>query len=457
MSFYTGYPSFENFKNTFDSAITVVMDWFKDRYLMGDEKRVIISSTAMALRKRASGNQWSNANLPFANVFIKSIEKKVDRPWYNHLLATDGIWIPELNRKVKMLPVRINFEASLFYHNTYDLQFSTFRLMQDEHFEDRLTIPMLNEQNMEFPLFGVIDYNLNTENTFSEKEFLERNNIKVVTVDPFVDTWIIWDTPVYPTERILARIANLGTDFEYANIVLPEPPPPPPPPVPSVAGRYRVRAQFIDPDFVQYFPYIEEGSRWSFGGNDYYRVGDLNTIFDPESGNTFLEWDVESGSSGSDFSLSVGTVLTPYLWDYEFSLAFLPAQVYSVVTVASGPSIVRTAAQVTIAITYIDNSDDPWTGNVILPNRFGSPYLWWTDPLSGVVFNQKVSVLLTKDPDAAIWTGVVGAVMAYEPGEASNLSIGTVLSASNPYSASPPDPDISVTAIITSIDVTGVG
>lgn len=202
-TYFSGFPAYQNFKNTIDATVTALLDFIVDRYFMGDSSRAIISSTEMALRNRAKGNSWSNANLPFFNLGVPSVNKDVARPWYVHRLAVEGVWVPELQRKVKMLPIKISFECSLFYHNMYDVQFAMFRAIQEEHFEDRLSIPMKFENGQELNLIGILEYNLDTSPQYTEKDFLERNKIRTITLDPTVDTYVIWDVPVFPAKKIL--------------------------------------------------------------------------------------------------------------------------------------------------------------------------------------------------------------------------------------------------------------
>lgn len=202
-TYFSGFPAYQNFKNTIDATVTALLDFIVDRYFMGDSSRAIISSTEMALRNRAKGNAWSNANLPFFNLGVPSVNKDVARPWYVHRLAVEGVWVPELQRKVKMLPIKISFECNLFYHNMYDVQFAMFRAIQEEHFEDRLSIPMKFENGQELNLIGILEYNLDTNPQYTEKDFLERNKIRTITLDPTVDTYVIWDVPVFPAKKIL--------------------------------------------------------------------------------------------------------------------------------------------------------------------------------------------------------------------------------------------------------------
>lgn len=181
-----------NFRDTFTAMNIALENHYADMLFQGDNTRIVYSSTEYALRKRAKDH--SNLNLPFMNYRIDDISNGTERNWFNHQANVDGIFVPELQQKIRVNPVTISYDSTIFYHKYLDTVIGQYNLLWDDANETNLrsaaTIVIGGE---EVVLPGFLGYNMNFTPTYNENDWLERNNINTITVNFQVETFIILD------------------------------------------------------------------------------------------------------------------------------------------------------------------------------------------------------------------------------------------------------------------------
>lgn len=214
-------PSFYSdsvFRNTVYAANAALVSHFASMLLDGDASRVVYSSTEYALHRRIeTGQEWNNANLPFMNYKVESVENGVDRRWWNAVLNTDGMWISELGRKVRLTPVTISYDATLFIHRDDEMQFAMAELLWDDSNETQVPFAISIEHegtahDLGFP--AVLGYNLQYEPQFSRSDWLEQNKIHSIQINPSLETFIMkesYDAWV-PEEVVFNFARSVGED-----------------------------------------------------------------------------------------------------------------------------------------------------------------------------------------------------------------------------------------------------
>lgn len=170
---------------------------FADMLFGGDQSRVIYASNAYALRKRANGTDLSNLDLPFMNFRMTTFQEgDQGRLWFNHIANAYGLYVPELERKVRYTPVTINYEATVWYHTWIDTVFAQSELIWDASNETILK-PLLDVYGTETPVqmsfFAGLGYNLNFNPQYNENDWLTQNKISSIQVDPEFETMVFKD------------------------------------------------------------------------------------------------------------------------------------------------------------------------------------------------------------------------------------------------------------------------
>lgn len=185
------YPEVRNgsYANILYSLCIAIDAYYTSRILNNDNTRVIYCSTDYALIKRSGQNQWSNANLPFVN--YKMDEKTIGGPrnWTNFVALSQGIYIPELQQKFKIVPINIGFDSTFWAGRDDDYQYALDQLLYDASKETILEY-YLDYNGTEVKNIGILDFNLSTAIQFTENDWLEKNQIWSFSINPSVQTFL---------------------------------------------------------------------------------------------------------------------------------------------------------------------------------------------------------------------------------------------------------------------------
>jgi hypothetical protein len=181
-----------NFRNSCYCLETAIEAKYTELLLGNQTNRIIYSLNNFAFRKRASTNNNNFLDMPFMNYKIKSISNKTERPWFNFKAAVEGIYFPILNRKLRIQPITINYEATIWLARDDEMQYLYQKLIFDQAVETKVTyyIEILGQ---EIPVLGVIDYHLAYEPNYNEKDWLAKNSIHSIQLDFSVQTFYILD------------------------------------------------------------------------------------------------------------------------------------------------------------------------------------------------------------------------------------------------------------------------
>jgi hypothetical protein len=188
-------PSFYNNvrANTYKNltyALNIVLEEFLSRkYLERKLDRVIYSSTDFALVKRSSKEQWNNANLPFINYRVSNKENNGERNWATFEGASQGVFIDELKSKINFVPISISYDCTYWTNRFEDYNYISDLLLEDNALETKVPFELqYNDTLVRFP--GIMSLNLDTSPQYSETDWLEKNNMHSISINPTVQTFL---------------------------------------------------------------------------------------------------------------------------------------------------------------------------------------------------------------------------------------------------------------------------
>lgn len=195
-SFFPDYSA-GFFRNSIQSLNITVWNRYADLLFSGDLDRIVYAPSDFAFRKRAKTQPNNSLNLPFINFKIArgGINLNTDRDWKNHALATQGMWIKEIDRKVRLYPVTIAYDAKLYIHLESDAHWAFSELVWEDALETKLEPSVAfidqNEEEQIYKNIGVLSMSLNFESEYNENDWLKENKIRVIEINPSFQTFFI--------------------------------------------------------------------------------------------------------------------------------------------------------------------------------------------------------------------------------------------------------------------------
>lgn len=186
MAINNRYYTNTNFLTIVYSVDYILIEHFANMFFNGDKSRIIYSSDEYAFRKRANQNE-GNLNLPFMNFYMVNYDPGERTRWNVNAYAT-GLFIPELQTKVRFAPIQLDYEASFWTHTNYDINYAFSEFVWDT---DNKTIlkPWVNIQEQEVAFPAHLSYDgLDFNPQYKENDWLERNKIHSASADFTVET-----------------------------------------------------------------------------------------------------------------------------------------------------------------------------------------------------------------------------------------------------------------------------
>jgi len=198
-SFYYGEEfSQNNWYNTSIATAIAIEEHYAPILFKNDLTRIIYASTDYCFRERSRKNKVL-LNLPFMNYYLKSIERDTSpRSLWNNanniqgMLDMDDDHQALLNSRIRLVPVKLHFEASVWYDQPQDLLKAYQLLALDESNETIIYsyYDAANDCQLKVPCF--VKYNLDYNPEYSEKEWLEENKIMSIAVDFEITTFFLY-------------------------------------------------------------------------------------------------------------------------------------------------------------------------------------------------------------------------------------------------------------------------
>jgi hypothetical protein len=195
-SYYSNQTNFIEFKAGLDWEI---WKFLANLLFDGDMERIKYASNAYAFRSR-SDDQGGNITLPFVNFRTSSngLSFSNDQNWYNAVLRSNGLWIPEINSSLRLMPVTLEYEATFWCSMEHELQVAAQRLIFNKY--DNVGIPFdmtVQGKDIKFPARIINeDRSISWDSDYNEEDWLEQNQIRNISFDFEVMTFM----PEFPTD-----------------------------------------------------------------------------------------------------------------------------------------------------------------------------------------------------------------------------------------------------------------
>jgi hypothetical protein len=225
------YYNNQSFINSYFTLNIQLQEYFTNLLFPEDPSRIFVSSTAHAFRRRVvlqtqdpnATPYLNNLNFPFLN-YKGKIKMGTKRPWYNYSLNTSGIFIPELQTKVKMIPVTINYDSTVYYHREDDKQYALNQLLFQSSQE--IQVPYYIQVNgIDVKNQGILSFNPDDDPVYNENDWLKQNNIHTIKLDFEIQTSILQindpGTSWGLTESVILNFAKMNPNITGDQITEP--------------------------------------------------------------------------------------------------------------------------------------------------------------------------------------------------------------------------------------------
>ncbi len=200
----------QNFLSVVFACDIAIENHFKSLLFLDQSNRIVYATNAFAMRKRSDEND-GELDLPMLNYRMTNYEPGI-RTWWNLSSYTQGVYIPELEEKVKYAPITLTYEASFWAHRVDELIYAISEMNFDADNTTTL-FPTVEIQSIDFPISALLSYSGNQyEPTYTESDWLERNNIHTITLPFTIDTMALKTNSdiTIPIEVILDMYAFYG-------------------------------------------------------------------------------------------------------------------------------------------------------------------------------------------------------------------------------------------------------
>lgn len=171
-------------------AMNIALDaYLTNRLLNGDTTRLVYASTDYALVKRSGQQKWNNANLPFINYKQSDKDFGGERQWFSFEAFSQGVYIPELRTKMRITPVTFNYDCTFWTSRDDDFQYASDMMLIDNSYETKLKFDM-EYNGVILSNVGIVSFDLDASPRFSEQDWLEKNNIHALGLNPSIQTFL---------------------------------------------------------------------------------------------------------------------------------------------------------------------------------------------------------------------------------------------------------------------------
>ncbi len=158
-----------------------------------DDSRIVYSSTDYALIKRSGKEEWNNANLPFLNYKLSGKSIGGTRNWFSMQIFSQGVFIPELRKKIRIAPISIELDCTYWTSRDDDWQYAVDTLLINNFGETKFSYDM-DFSGTIVKNIAIVEFNLDTSPRYTEQDWLEKNEISTFSLNPTIQTFLPLDT-----------------------------------------------------------------------------------------------------------------------------------------------------------------------------------------------------------------------------------------------------------------------
>lgn len=155
--------------------------------------RIIYAQNAYTFYERERKNDGL-LNLPYLN-YYRTGYSEADRPWFNNWanrlypLSNDE-QIHALGQKIKIFPIKVEYEATCFFSQQKDMEYAYTQLMFEAS-NETIIYPIVETTNGDtVKNIGIVSFDLEYNPNFEEFDYLEKNKIFSIGMDFNIDTFM---------------------------------------------------------------------------------------------------------------------------------------------------------------------------------------------------------------------------------------------------------------------------
>jgi len=227
-------PAASGYLNSLNATVVALWAFFAKELWTNDMTRIVYASNDYSFMRRVELNavaKTQGLSLPFQSFKISNVSPGTTRPWFNRQLAVVGIEDHTINKRIKLIPVTIEFESSLFFSTEADMMWTQSKLIWDASIETKiksgmdLTVPDPAHpgQTLTTTLdnIGIVSMVPNYNPQFTEKDWLEKNKLRSIALDSLqVQTFIVHDdirgVSYALTKEIIMQVYEMTPNEEFA-------------------------------------------------------------------------------------------------------------------------------------------------------------------------------------------------------------------------------------------------
>lgn len=214
-NFYSHDKGVENYRNIVYYLDLALEKYLGKLYLKNQLDRLIWSDSDWALRKRAGNTDTDNTlNLPFINYKMTDASNDTDRTLFNHSMFSQGIYIPEAEAHVKIVPVQFEYDITFWCNRDEELVYALHTSLFESGNETVIYPEILldNGKIIKSPAF--VTYGISYNDIYSQEDFIVNNKIRTLSIPFTIDTYLIKDAGNVQNEE--------GTGSDGLNVILTE-------------------------------------------------------------------------------------------------------------------------------------------------------------------------------------------------------------------------------------------
>lgn len=225
------YYDIKNSNSYIDYGVCLLnslQQWLSDMFLLGGTDNpngstdlgVVYSDNGEAFRKRTDDTADGNLRLPFINFIQKGMDLADNTfDWYNTPLDKRGVYVSELQTKVRQVPIKIEFEATFWCALAKEMRYVANQLafFRENHTDIALELEYTftnfdgDEVAVTIPHYIKINFpSISVDPQYERDAWLEENIKHSIEMDFEVITWgiIIDGQNISITDKAILRFTD---------------------------------------------------------------------------------------------------------------------------------------------------------------------------------------------------------------------------------------------------------
>lgn len=175
---------------------------FANMLFYGDLSRIVYASNDYSFQRRTEMSENGLLDVPFMSYYCTGMSLDTNRKLFKN--SNQVLPLPDLNNHatnlgygIKIIPLHLTYEATCFFSQDKDLQYAMSKLLFQSA-NETIIYGLLNagkdslgvENILKNPSF--MKSNLEFKPTFSENDFLQKNNLQSIAIDFEFDTYAVY-------------------------------------------------------------------------------------------------------------------------------------------------------------------------------------------------------------------------------------------------------------------------